>query len=212
MDFESAQFKRRLSETIMWCAEKGLTARAAESSKTNRRRALFQQSEDFLRQARDRASRSWFHSKPSATKQWAEAMTLLKEIRDSLEPMEHRLRSAALEPKSAPSDLRTDTQWEQAVAEVAEQRAKLAADISAPACDVDESRGRLLLYVPTESLMDGAAQNSTKGFFDVDNVPPWDLWIDFSDRTLVSWVPSALEEVAQMGIDVNPEGCIRWAD
>jgi hypothetical protein len=129
MDFESAQFKRHLSETILWCAAKSLTSQSADSPNTIRRRALFEQSEDLLRQTRDRADRSWFRSKPSATKPWAHAMALLKEIRDSLEPMEHRLRSAALKPTSAPSDFRTDTQWQQAVAEVVEQRAHLAPEI-----------------------------------------------------------------------------------
>jgi hypothetical protein len=72
--------------------------------------------------------------------------------------------------------------------------------------------GRLLLYTPSENLACGAAEVSSNGFFDVNNVPPWDIWVGFSERTLVSWVPPALIEVAQMGIYVNPEECIRWAN
>ena len=60
--------------------------------------------------------------------------------------------------------------------------------------------------------MDGAAKYSSNGFFDVNNVPPWDIWVAFSEQTLVSWVPPMLLELAQKGIDANPEGCIRWAD
>jgi len=46
----------------------------------------------------------------------------------------------------------------------------------------------------------------------VNNVPPWDTWVAFSEKMLVSWVPPALIDVAQMGIDVNPEECIGWAE
>ncbi len=51
----------------------------------------------------------------------------------------------------------------------------------------------------------------TKGFFDVNNVPPWDTWVCYLDRYLVSWVPPVLEELASAGIRVNPEECIQWA-
>jgi hypothetical protein len=73
-------------------------------------------------------------------------------------------------------------------------------------------RGRLLLYWPDENLACGGAEVSSHGFFDVNNVPPWDLWVAFSERTLVSWVPAQVIEIAQLGIDANPEACIRWAD
>lgn len=49
-------------------------------------------------------------------------------------------------------------------------------------------------------------------FFDVDNVPPWDIWVGYTDGALLTWVPTALIEAAQMGIDANPEQCIHWAD
>jgi len=71
--------------------------------------------------------------------------------------------------------------------------------------------GRLLQYAPDENLCDGAAEYSSKGFFDVTNVPPWDTWICFVEPYLVSWVPPRLLDLASTGIDVNPEGCILWA-
>jgi len=73
------------------------------------------------------------------------------------------------------------------------------------------SRRERAWYTPSENLACGAAEASSNGFFDVNNVPPWDIWVDFSERTLVSWVPPGLLDVAQMGIYVNPEACIRWA-
>jgi hypothetical protein len=78
--------------------------------------------------------------------------------------------------------------------------------------------GRLLVYFPDEELADGAAEAESEGFFDVNNAPPWDTWLamveDASRRArnpyLVAYVPAELIQLAQQGIDVNPEECIRW--
>jgi len=72
--------------------------------------------------------------------------------------------------------------------------------------------GKLLLFTPRDSLSDGAATVASDGFFDVDNVPAWDTWLYFDGHTLVSWVPPQLISKVQLGIDVNPESCIRWDD
>jgi hypothetical protein len=79
--------------------------------------------------------------------------------------------------------------------------------------------GRPLIYHPNAQLSDGAAQAASRGFFDVDNAPPWATWVGyFQDDTgdygpyLLSWVPVAGIPLAQAGIDVNPEQCIRWLD
>jgi hypothetical protein len=70
--------------------------------------------------------------------------------------------------------------------------------------------GRFLVYLPHENLACGAAEFSSNGFYDLNNVPPWDLWVSFSDGELISWVPIGLIEAAHMGIDANPEQCIQW--
>jgi hypothetical protein len=80
--------------------------------------------------------------------------------------------------------------------------------------------GRLLVYFPDEELSDGAAEAETRGFFDVNNAPPWDTWVglfrdDEAGRSgdyLVSWVPRLFVELVDRGIYVNPEECIRWLD
>ena len=73
--------------------------------------------------------------------------------------------------------------------------------------------GRLLYYEPDLNLADGAACAASSGFFDIDNVPPWDTWLCFADdRFLVSWVPSTLVAMAAAGIHVNPECCILWPE
>lgn len=95
--------------------------------------------------------------------------------------------------------------------------------------------GRLLLYEPDMNLFDGAAELESRGFFDVDNIPPWDTWVYYvrygdwrmegdpplpgsggahasaGASYLVSWVPPELVELADAGVAVNPERCIVWA-
>lgn len=83
--------------------------------------------------------------------------------------------------------------------------------------DVPFEGGRLLLYFPDAELSDGAAETETGGFFDVENVPPWDTWIAlFRDEDadvsfaecLIGWVPQEFVALAGRGIRVNPEECI----
>ncbi len=72
--------------------------------------------------------------------------------------------------------------------------------------------GRLLLYEPTETVSDGAAQAASRGFFDAEDAPPWDTWFWLKESTIFCWVPESLISDAQAGIDANPVDCIRWAD
>src|SRR5258708_1323521 len=80
----------------------------------------------------------------------------------------------------------------------------------------------LLLFDPDASLFDGAAEVASKAFFDGDNIPAWDTWVfydtdrtqphyDFFSTFLVSWVPRSLIELANKGVQVNAEGCLKWA-
>jgi hypothetical protein len=77
--------------------------------------------------------------------------------------------------------------------------------------------GRLLAYAPDYNLACGAAEAETNGYLDVNNVPPWDTWVAYvyeSERRqyVVSWVPPNFVDAVALGIYVNPEGCIWWAD
>jgi hypothetical protein len=80
--------------------------------------------------------------------------------------------------------------------------------------------GRLLVHEPDMDLACGAAEASSRGFFDIHNVPPWDTWVamvqdsEGEERVpyLVSWVPPQFLDLAQRGIEVNPESCINWLD
>src|SRR5262245_34397058 len=37
--------------------------------------------------------------------------------------------------------------------------------------------GRLLAYFPDDNLFDGFAEAVSEGFFDVNNIPPYDTWV-----------------------------------
>ena len=89
---------------------------------------------------------------------------------------------------------------------------------------LDLSSGGLLLFDPGQSLSDGAAQVESNGFFDADNIPPWDLWIAYIeepkqqlnswtrfDSFLLCWIPQALSEMVDHSLAVNPERCLEWA-
>jgi hypothetical protein len=211
LDFKSVRFKRSLAETVEWCAMQSLVANAADSDALRNRRVFYEESEHQMQEARASVNQRSFPRKMTDTKQWHQAMALLKQVRDLLGPLEARLRSATLSPTFRLNEFGKIAPWAEAVAEVASKRSGLLGDISAQEGLKLSTNGRLLLYYPHENLACGAAEVSSNGFFDVNNVPPWDIWVDFSERTLVSWVPPILLEAAQMGIDVNPEGCIGWA-
>src|SRR5262249_18335876 len=91
-----------------------------------------------------------------------------------------------------------------------------------PAADL--AGGRLLIYEPGSNLCDGAAAVETEGFFDGDNMPPWDTGFWVGDKRvrgrhrrprpythLLGWVPPRFLDAADDGIKVNPEQCIYWA-
>src|SRR5262245_23907552 len=80
--------------------------------------------------------------------------------------------------------------------------------------------GRLIAYSPDGNLACGMSEFETKGYFDVDNTPPWDTWVALLDApnakhwesSLIAWVPSAFIPLVQAGINVIPEQCVLWLD
>ena len=147
----------------------------------------------------------------TATPEWHQSRALLDRADPlSLSSLDGQLRSAALKP-SVPLDQFENELWAKAVADVVAKRSAALHGTSIMADPRILAEGRLLEFMPSETLMDGAAKYNSNGFFDVNNVPPWDIWVCFSEGTLVSWVPPILFEIADSGIGANPEGCIRWA-
>ena len=71
----------------------------------------------------------------------------------------------------------------------------------------DLGGGRLLVYFPDGDLACGAAEQQTEGFFDINNVPPWDTWVAYlhdeerdinsvETNYLVAWIPPEFVELA----------------
>lgn len=78
-----------------------------------------------------------------------------------------------------------------------------------------------------ESVTDGASEAESEGFFDIQDLPPWDTWLayiveDKKDASaygnqitrsyLLSWVPPKMEALVTRGIEVNPVNCHEWHD
>ena len=128
----------------------------------------------------------------------------------------HSLRSDELRPSYL------ENSRESSVRTVASRRER-AVKLDPASGPASRRAGRLLVYFPDANLADGAAEVASRGFFDVDNVPPWDTWIALANdgpaivdssfhEYVIAWVPRELIGEAQAGIDVNPEECIVWLD
>jgi hypothetical protein len=142
-------------------------------------------------------------------------MSLIKKADpDSLAPLEHQLRSSTLKLADSIGSSCSEEWRQEIVGRVIDLRASLIR--SQPPSDrgipASQLRGRVLLYIPCENVSDGASKYASSGFFDAYDCPPWDTWLHYSDRTLMSWVPEILIPLAQAGIDANPVECIKWAD
>jgi hypothetical protein len=201
-------FRIRLSETVAWCAPQPVESNPAESDEIKERRRQGAEAGRLTQRAFLSNGPNFWQSHL-----YRRARRLFEKARlYSIVPLARQLRSPVLQPESAkfPQD---PLERVQAVETLAEKRAgQLRTERRYPTTECsDLAGGRLLLYRPNENLFDGAAQYASKGFFDVDNIPPWDTWICFFERQLVSWVPPKLLELANQGIDANPEGCIAWA-
>lgn len=83
--------------------------------------------------------------------------------------------------------------------------------------------GRLILFDPTASLGEQSSWTFSNGYFDRDNLPPWDTWIMLIPESspvprndlrrvapsyLTAWVPRIYQQRAEAGIEVNEEGCL----
>lgn len=112
---------------------------------------------------------------------------------------------------------------------LAAERGRLLRDRGEAPADIRHglAGGRLLLSAGlTEGVWDAAPKQHSGGFFDADDLPPWDTWLLYAAleehigprgkrvRTwyVVSWVPPVLLDLAEAGMAVNPVECIRWAE
>jgi hypothetical protein len=70
--------------------------------------------------------------------------------------------------------------------------------------------GGRLLFVRLIEPADNTASHVTDGFFDFQNLPPWDTWVYYSeDGFLLCWIPGPLVSVVEPAIDGEN---IAWLD
>ncbi len=84
----------------------------------------------------------------------------------------------------------------------------------------DNTIGRLLVLDTFSCAYDGLAADSTGGFFDDGDCPPWDLWIDYEIKSdaasrhvrglLSAWIPKEYFPVVEEGILVSGGEALSW--
>ncbi len=198
-----ANFNQRLHETISWCLSQEIIRGKAYTILAPYERANWISrwlARNKIRQAGE-------------IRREGEQLMATADAGSIVPPLRHQLRSEALRPFA-----QSLARWEANRIGIAEKVTLARSQIlrqsgkRSDSEDFDLCGGRLLLYAPEDNLADGAAEYVSLGFFDVDNVPPWDTWIAVYGKYLVSWVPAQLFRFVQEGLDVNPEQCILWAD
>jgi hypothetical protein len=204
----------------LWCSLQTLTGFHKDSPDEVRRRELMKEAGHLMagyyeRNSLARRLPDWLRQHFPRERRWTRAMSLLREADpDSLAPLEHQLRSSALKPAESIGSIYSEERRQEIVDGVINLRSSLinshlATEPAIPPC---RFQGKLLLYTPSDNVSDGASRYASNGFFDPNDCPPWDSWLQYSNRTLISWVPEVLFPLAQAGIDANPVDCIQWAD
>jgi hypothetical protein len=210
--FERGLFDRAIRDAAAWCAVRSWVEKYLELSTSSLPLDLWERHARLLNEAREIANRNWFARDITKTKEWQDAGALIERIVRSCGHLNQLLKSDEIKPDISMDSSASAEIWAEGVEQVVRKRSELIAEAPRLEGVLNPDDGRVLLYWPAENLACGAAEVASKGFFDADNVPPWDIWVGFSERTLVSWVPPMLVDVVQMGIDANPEQCIQWAN
>ena len=69
--------------------------------------------------------------------------------------------------------------------------------------------GSLLLYDVRKNGINERVALVSNGFFDLNGVPPWDLWVGLFKFSLAAWIPDTLIEVAELGM-ANADRYVFW--
>jgi len=215
-DIDSASAQRHLSETIVWCTNRQLTATPLENEEIRRRLKLLDQAAELMHQAYLESGNfvgRLLRRDYSRTRKYQQGLELMAQVNPaSLSSVTKRLRSPELQPALVLSQARTHPERERIVQSVISKRSALIPTLQYVQTAPHGAQGRLLRYWPEENLACGAAEYASVGFFNADNTPPWDTWVAFSGGMLLSWVPGELIELVDRGIHSNPEGCIAWLE
>ena len=209
--------RQRLAETIAWCNSQRLINKPIESEEIKQRRALGERAANHAFAAHQLESASlfkWINRKKVKTMQ-EEALQMHREARlDEIRPLAPQLRTPALKPAAEFASGQTEEARGEIVEAICRTRAQALREkgIEVNPVASDLAGGRILRYWPRGRIADGSSGYESRGFFDSECAPPWDLWVCYGGDALLAHVPRLLVPLAQSGIEVDPEECIRWAD
>jgi len=226
LGLNTAAFRQSLAEAIAWCSSQNLVGCLEEDSRIIQRRDMSRRAAELLSLAY-RADPSLFERRHwvSRLMNWskirrarkmkaeAEAFFAAADPGSIDAPLRQQLRSMAF-PSYAASLFQPGENRAELVERLAEKRASLLREMNVSPTVVSSNlaAGRLLIYEPDYTVEDAASQYMSKGYFDEQDAPPWDTWVCYSDRQLISWVPPSLLGLVQAGIATNPVDCIRWLE
>lgn len=81
---------------------------------------------------------------------------------------------------------------------------------------LERPSGRFLSLNLDSVFFDGASAAASAGFFDKEDLPPWDTWIAYglaqpgAPFTLLSWVPGDYAQLAEQGMRVHMAEGYSW--
>jgi len=207
----------RLAETIAWSSMQPPKLSPEERAEIKLRQEFSEKAGQLIQRHDQLGPVGWFQRAKMREKAQllTEARLLYRKAHaGSSEPLKSKIRSVALRPDGELMSYRRDVQRVALVESLCEKRASLLREAgkSADSGIFDLAGGRILLYSPDENVSDGASEAVSLGFYNLEDAPPWDLWVSYLNGELVSWVSPELLSFADVGIGVNPVDCIQWAD
>jgi hypothetical protein len=209
--------RRRLAETIAWCNLQKLISKPIESEEVKQRRALGERAANHAFAAHQLESASvfkWINRKKVKTMK-AEASQMLAQARlDEIRPLAPQLRTQELKSLQPFGSPQNESLRIEIVESVCERRADLLCrnNCHPNSGDINLAGGKILCYAFDENDQSDASGYDSKGFFDFEFALPWDTWICWHTKYLISFVPRILCDLAQRGMEVDPMECVRWAD
>lgn len=79
-------------------------------------------------------------------------------------------------------------------------------------------RGRILAFDLEATFFDGVPASISDGFFDDEDLPPWDTWIFYGllptlgRNVLFSWVPVEFEAVVERAVRAHATDAYLWVE
>lgn len=132
-----------------------------------------------------------------------------------------QFRSDLVKPHILLSETHDEDERKKLVDEVLEKRKEILDEIKNKGVDSGwkiPHAGRFVAFIPDNSITDGAAEMDSEGFFDENDEPGWNTWIDYikgdeeNPGFLVAWVDNEHEAKIGKAIENNPVFSISWLD